>query len=147
MNAYFDTGILLKLYTVEPESAMVRAFVVQRSEALPVSGLHLAEAASALRLKQFRGECDAVQVSKVLGLMEEDLDGGVLSRIAVDWDETWRRTRALSDAHAATTGCRTLDSLHVACASLLHMQEFISSDHRQRMLAREIGLNVINPCS
>lgn len=29
MSIYYDTAVLLKLYTVEPESAAVRAFVTQ----------------------------------------------------------------------------------------------------------------------
>lgn len=59
MNAYYDTGIILKLYTAEPEA----------------------------------------------------------------------------EAHAGATGCRTLDSLHVACAALLSATEFITSDYRQIALA------------
>ncbi len=53
MNTYYDTGILLKLCTEEPESPAVRDFVTGRGEPIRVSELRLAECVSALRLKQF----------------------------------------------------------------------------------------------
>jgi len=46
MTAYFDTGIILKLYTEEPESEAVRAFVIKRGQAIGVRTLYLAECVS-----------------------------------------------------------------------------------------------------
>ncbi len=145
MTAYFDTGIILKLYTEEPESAAVRAFIIKRGKAVGVTDLHLAECTSALRLKQFRGECAASQASRALAALSDDLRAGVLKPWPVDWDESWRLCRSLSDAHTASTGCRTMDALHIACAALLGAREFVSSDHRQGALAKLAGLKVIKP--
>jgi len=146
MTAYFDTGIILKLYTEEPESEAVRAFVIKRGEAIGVSTLHLAECVSALRLKQFRGEGKAAQVSQAIANLDHDVRSRVLKIFPVDWDEAWRESRALSDAHAGVAGCRTLDALHVACARLLGARQFISSDRRQGALAKLAGLKLLNPC-
>jgi predicted nucleic acid-binding protein len=145
MKTYFDSGILLKLYTSEPASAAVREFVVERGEALRITDLHHTECVTALRLKQFRGEDQESQVSAALGLIEADLRSGVLRIVAVDWNEAWRKTRELSERHAAATGCRTLDSLHVAAARLLGAKEFATSDRRQIALAAKIGLQVVDP--
>lgn len=45
---YFDTGTLLKLYTVERESASVQRLVGKQKEALWFSELHHAECVSAM---------------------------------------------------------------------------------------------------
>jgi hypothetical protein len=68
-----------------------------------------------------------------------------LKTLPVDWDSAWERCRALSDAHAGATGCRTLEALHVACAVLGFAAEFATSDRRQLALAELAGLRVINP--
>lgn len=145
MRSYYDTGILLKLYTAEPESSAVQAFVQGRGEPVRITELHHAECVSALKLKQFRGECTAEQSGKALQLLAGDLRDGVLRRVAVDWEKAWSRCLELGGNHAAETGVRTLDSLHVACAAQLEMGEFVSSDRRQIALAGKAGLVVVDP--
>lgn len=44
-----------------------------------------------------------------------------------------------------TLGCRTLDILHVACATVLNADVFVTYDKRQRALALVAGLNVLPP--
>ena len=72
MNTYYDTGIILKLYTEERESGAARAFVTGRKEPIYLSAMHTAECGAALRLKQFREECDPAQVAQSLAHMEVD---------------------------------------------------------------------------
>jgi len=145
MTTYYDTGILLKLYTAEPESAAVQDFVHHRRESIRITDLHHAECVSALRLKQFRGECTPDQAKSALALLAADLRAGTLLLVAVDWGQAWSRCRELSDSHAAETGARTLDVLHVACASQLQCREFVSSDKRQISLAGMADLEPIDP--
>lgn len=142
---YFDTGVLLKLYTHEPESEAVQDFVAARGLAVMVTELHLTEAISALRLKEFRGECSAEQSTAALGCIEEDLRARILRRTAVDWPEIWTRCQTLARAEAARHGTRTLDTLHVAAALHLSSSEFVSTDVRQTSLARTCGLTVVDP--
>jgi predicted nucleic acid-binding protein len=47
---------------------------------------------------------------------------------------------ALSEQHAAKTGTRSLDILHIASARALRMKEFATFDSRQRVLAAAAGL-------
>jgi len=145
VTSYYDSGIILKLYTEESESEAARAFVTGRAEPLYLSRLHIAECTSALRLKQFRGECEGGQAAQALAHIEEDFEAGVLKMLPVNWDAVWQRCAMLSGSHAATTGCRTLDALHVACASLGVATEFVTSDRRQFALAKLAGLRVVNP--
>ena len=145
MTCYLDTGVLLKLYTVEPESAAVRSFVVQRGEPLYVTALHRAELVSAFRLKVFRGECDEAASGAAIADFEDDLLNGVVRMVGLDWDHAWIACRELSAAHAAATGCRTLDAIHVACARVLGIREFVTRDKRQADLAIRAGMRVIEP--
>lgn len=147
MRAYFDTGLLLKLYTNEAESARVQAYVLQNAQPIPFLSLHRSECASALHLKAFRGECSVAQVNRALADIDEDLRKGVLCAFEPDWEHVWSRCGELTLAHTAVTGCRTLDTLHVACAVELGFRHFVSSDARQGTLAERIGLIVHNPAS
>jgi predicted nucleic acid-binding protein len=145
MNGCYDTGVLLKLYTAELESPAVQAFVHYRAQAIQFTELHHAECVSALCLKQFRGECTATEVTGALKLLEDDLRAGVLLRVALEWNQVWKQCRCLTEAHAALTGCRTLDAIHVACALVLGAREFITSDYRQPPFAIMAGLSVTDP--
>lgn len=145
MKTYYDTGVLLKLYTAEPESPAVEAFVRSRADPIRLAEIHRAECVSALRLKLFRGECTAAQSERAIALIASDLRSGALRMVAVDWDLAWCHCRDLSAEHAAATGVRTLDALHVACAMLLGVGEFVTSDRRQSALAAKVGLKAVDP--
>lgn len=145
MSRYFDTGVLLKLYTEENGSDRVRDFVVRLGESIVFTPLHRAECVSALRLKVFRGECLQSQASAAIAFLDQDCASGVLRGTAVDWEEAWVRTAILSSKHASSIGCRTLDGLHVACALQLGAAEFVTGDKRQASLAGKVGLKVANP--
>jgi predicted nucleic acid-binding protein len=142
MIRYYDTGLLLKLYTEEKESDALRAFVTQKKQPLTFTSLHLSECVSALRLKCFRNECEEEQAAAAIMDLENDFAAGVLRSVFIDWDAAWAQCRVLSDSHAATTGCRTLDALHVACAKQIGAGEFITSDERQSKLAKKAGFRV-----
>lgn len=145
MSYYYDTGLLLKLYTEEPESDAVRTFCIQSAEPIPFLALHQSECTSALHLKAFRGECSVAQANRALSDIAEDRRAGVLHSINPNWQAIWKRTTELAQSYAAITGCRTLDSLHVACALELGYVRFVSSDARQSKLAGHLGLEVVCP--
>jgi predicted nucleic acid-binding protein len=145
LKTYFDTGILLKLYTGERESEAVQRFVHFRGEKLSVTDLHVSESVSALKLKVFRRECHEEEAAAGIDFIMEDLKCGVLEIVEVDWNHVWRECRLLSDKFASTTGVRTLDALHVAMARLSSAKEYVTSDSRQADLAARIGLLVIDP--
>jgi len=145
VKRYYDTGVLLKLYTPERDCDRVRAFVVGAGEPLTFTALHRAECTSALRLKVFRGEATEAEVSSALRDIDEDAASGVLCATDLDWAASWWRCIGLADAHAGATGCRTLDTLHVACAAALGARVMVTADPRQARLARKAGLKTVNP--
>lgn len=120
----------------------MREWVTAEAEPLVFTSLHLSECVSALRLKCFRGECGEEQAAAEILDIENDLAAGVLRPPIIDWPKAWDQCRILSDAHASATGCRTLDALHVACAKLLGIREFFTTDARQEKLAKKAGLRV-----
>lgn len=145
MKTYFDTGILLKLYTGEKESEAVERFVHSRGERLWVTDLHISESVSAMKLKVFRMECHEEEAAAGIDLIMDDLRCGILQIVEVDWNHVWRECRLMSDNFASTTGVRTLDALHVAVARLSGVKEFVTIDSRQADLAARIELLVIDP--
>lgn len=142
---YYDTRILLKLYTRESASERIRDWVRSRGRPILVTDLHRSEAISALRLKQFRGECSERQAAGTISHLEEDIRSRVLRQVDVDWPAAWLTCRTLAQTLAGQFGVRTLDTLHVACALSLHSTEFITSDRRQSALAAAAGFSVLNP--
>jgi len=145
VKIYYDTGLLLKLYTPESDSGRVQQFVIAAGEVIPFLSLHRSECASALHLKVFRGECDASQANRTLNDIQDDTRSGLLRLIEPDWEATWQKTLQLTQAHIGRTGCRTLDTQHVASALTLGFRQFATSDHRQSQLAETLGLVVHNP--
>jgi predicted nucleic acid-binding protein len=135
---YVDTSCLVKLYYPEPESARVAELV--SGQVLVFLSLHDLEISNALELKLFRGEARPAQVRKVAALIEEDIRTGVFHRPPVMWEEVWSSAKLFAKAHSRTGGCRSLDILHCAAAKHLSVTTFVSSDDRQRRLAKAIGL-------
>jgi len=145
MKAYYDTGLLLKLYTPEKESIVVESWVKARGQPLWFTALHRSECFSALRLKQFRGECTLAQCGAAMDWIAHDIAAGILNTFEPDWDRAWDRCALLTRTHASGLGCRTLDTLHVAIALENGFREFLSHDTRQKSLASAVGLKVTDP--
>jgi hypothetical protein len=58
----------------------------------------------------------------------------------LDWIEVMNSAALLSQKHTSSTGCRTLDILHVAAATQNDFKCFLTNDPRQMMLAEKAGL-------
>lgn len=143
MNAFFDSGVLVKLYALERDSSRAVALAAQFAPPLPLTELQESEARNAFRLKCARGETNPGELAAGLAALEGDLRAGKLRRTSLDWPAVWQRTEQLSAAHAQATFCRTLDILHVAAALELGAGELVSFDRRQRVLAGRAGLQVL----
>lgn len=143
MNAYFDTGVLVKLYC--PESNTPEAVVLVKRFDPPIAFCHWQEIEiqNALRLKLFRKEFTAAGLKKALGLLQADVESGLLRRVPLDMGEVFRVAGELSGKHTATMGCRTLDILHVAVAKVLGSRIFVTFDARQAAVAAKAGLKVL----
>ncbi|MGA9564286.1 MAG: PIN domain-containing protein [Candidatus Korobacteraceae bacterium] len=56
-------------------------------------------------------------------------------------EAAWDLAVELARQHVARLGCRTLDTLHVACALELGATKFWTFDQRQERLAKAVGLS------
>jgi len=140
---YFDSGILLKLYCPEARTPEALILFEQTVQKVPFTELHQLEMRSAVRQKLGRGEIDLAESERILQSMDADLVAGIFSQLSVPWHEVFLRAEAFSAAHGASTLCRSLDTLHVALASVLGATEFCTFDARQAKMATSVGLQVI----
>jgi predicted nucleic acid-binding protein len=138
---YLDTSCLVKLYYPEPESARIAALV----QGKPVchNSLHELEFHNALQLKVFAATATPAQAAAALALVTADIRSGVLVSPGIDWKDVFAEAVRLADGHTGTIGCRSLDILHCAAASLLSATEFVTNDARQKRLAATLGLNLV----
>ena len=145
MSLYYDSGVLVKLYVREEMSDAVTAFVARRGEAITVNGLHEIEIRNALRLKRFRSELDADQLTASMAMLAGDIARRRLIRGAFDWRRVREEAERLSGIMSTTVGTRTIDLLHVAAALSQGVTGLVSFDHRQCKAARLAGLEVVEP--
>ena len=139
---YLDTGCLVKLYYPEPESLAVAKVVFGKK--IIFTDLHELEMATAIQLKVFRREATRGQAAAALSLVMEDLSSGKLSRGTVGLQSAMREAVAMSLAHAASIGCRSLDILHCALAKATNADAFVSTDARQIAVARMESIPVLS---
>jgi len=143
MNAYFDTGVLVKNYSFEQNSEDAISLILAEATPLPLTPLQEAEMRNSFRLKVFRKEANLATMQVSLSLLEDDLRQGRLERSAYDVREIYRRAETLSRLHTSTTGARMLDILHIAAALEIGAVRFVSFDLRQRAVAQKAGLRVL----
>lgn len=142
MSTYLDTGVLVKLYC--PESDSARAIETVTACRLPwtYTAWQELEFGNALRLEVFRKELTETQRRTAMGRLAEDIAAGVLVRTAFDPDAVFGVAETLSSQWTPSIGCRTLDILHVAAAKVIGVREFVTFDQRQGALAKHAGLKV-----
>ena len=137
---YLDTGCLVKLYYPEPDSAQIISLIQGRP--IFYTRLHELEFTNALQLKLFFKNATAAQIAAARTLVETDLKSGVLLSTAVEWNTVFEQATKLAEQHTGTIGCRSLDILHCATAKVIASKEFVTTDTRQKFLAKTTGLNL-----
>lgn len=140
---YFDTGLVLKLVVKEPLSAKVHDFLSARRLPVPYPVLVELEFRNALYAKLHRGEITPLQLASCLDMETELLSEGRFQRLEIDLARVFRDTIRMVPGVTASTGCRTLDLLHIANAQMSGATEFVTGDSRQAHAARLCGLNVV----
>jgi predicted nucleic acid-binding protein len=140
---YFDTGLVLKLVVKEPLSKSVLDFVSSRMLVVPYTGFVELECANAIAAKVYRGEFDPSQSSAALDLIGDFVRQSLFVRIPLDMSAVVRDTVELVARSTSSTGCRTLDLIHIASALALGAKVFATGDSRQAKAARVCGLEVV----
>jgi predicted nucleic acid-binding protein len=135
---YVDSGVLIKLYVREPNSAAAAA-AVRPDMAIPLTPLHELEIRNTFRALEGRRIITAAQRAASEYTFESDIAAGRLRRTIPDWEAVFRRAAELSGAYTAATLARSLDVLHVALAGP-GTDLFITADRRQADIARRAEL-------
>ncbi len=141
---YLDTSALVKLYVFEEGSESVHRLVTGQYDPLPVWEIQEMELTNALNLKVFRNELTPEEADGQMALFEDRKRRGLYFTPEIDRPQVMATFRRLS-TFTRELGCRTLDTLHVACAALLEAGLFATFDQRQKNLAEQAGLVVWEP--
>jgi predicted nucleic acid-binding protein len=144
LKIYFDTGVLLKLYSAEEDSPRAVALVESYGSPIGFSGLQHTELRNALHRKSTRKEISRQELRRTLRNLQSDIDHGVLRPLEIDWKEVFVEANRLTDKYALSVQCRTLDTLHVATALKLEIASIGTTDERQKILAQKAGLKVVS---
>ena len=142
LSAYFNSGIITKWHLPEPDSAAALRFRARFKPPAVLTHLHRVEIVTAWHLKVFRREIDLATVVHALGDLEADIESGVWEAPRYDLADVHAQAETLARRHAAISGTRTLDILHVAAAASLGARHFVTGDRRQAALAKAAGLEV-----
>ena len=140
MRVYADSSFLVSCYLLDANTPAAKAFLVEHADPFPFTTLHDLEVRNAVQLGVFRHVLTVEQARAAVGAIEEDLASGRLVRAPIKWPGTFRVASRLSAQHAAATGARSLDILHLAAAKSLRCKELASFDARQRALGTLAGL-------
>jgi predicted nucleic acid-binding protein len=140
MRLYADSSFLVSCYLVDANTLQAKAYLSRNDVALTFTTLHELEVRNALQLGVFRGLLTSDEAKAVAANIDADMRAGRLVKTSVKWPAVFGLAARLSQRHAAVTGTRSLDILHVAAAKTLHAVEFASFDGRQRALGAAVGL-------
>ena len=135
---------MIRLYVVEDYTEAVAAYVTARGTSVAIHGLHELELENGLRAKVFRKEMTAAQCGEVIGRVEKDINDGLLTRPIVNWPDVFREARRISAVITESSGCRSLDILHIAVALHWKCSQFVTMDDRQIKAAALTHLKVLD---
>jgi hypothetical protein len=85
---------------------------------------------NALQLGVFRGLLKSDEAKAASANIDADMRACRLVKTSLRWPAVFGLAARLSERHAAITGTRSLDILHVAAAKTLHAVRFASFDRR-----------------
>ncbi len=146
MSAYFDTSYLVALYVPNDHSA---AALRHRSRGTPepmlFTPLHRLELRTVVRQCAYRRFISEADARRILRDIEEDLDDGTLRHQPLEWTETLRRADMIAGRRASKMPCRALDLWHVAGASSMRADVFVTFAKDQCELAKAEGLRAVIP--
>lgn len=142
MRIYPDTSFFFSLYATDSNSPSADAWRHANPLPLPFTAFHRLELRNALGLAAFRKHLMPQEIQAAWQGMENDLAAGILVPRIAHWHRILREAEHLAENHTPSVGCRSLDIIHVAAASVLGISEFCTFDTRQADLARRAGLSV-----
>ena len=143
MTAYFDTSALVAVYVTEAHSNAARR-ALRAQGPIPFTPLHHLELRNACELLVGRSLLSPLELDALTIHIQDDRQAGRLIDTAIDWEATFTRAGDLSRVYTRKHLTRSLDLLHVALAVEIGCRVFVSGDHRQLKVARNLKLRSID---
>ncbi|MFP4563512.1 MAG: type II toxin-antitoxin system VapC family toxin [Spirochaetia bacterium] len=140
MKIYLDTSALIKLYIIEDGSVLINTIVSDNAAPLPIWDLHIIEFHNALKLKVFRDELNEKEALHLSLLFKERKKAKIYYTPELDREDHTELCISYT-AFTAEIGCRSLDIMHVAAASIFRADRFLTFDVKQAELADKAGLD------
>ena len=137
---YLDTSVLVKRYTVEPDSAEVDELLVGAT--LVTSELAVGEVWSALLSKERGRIINAAQRAAAWQAFNEDIDEGALRIIPLDGVMIREANEAMLSVHPHVP-LRTLDAIHLATYQSVVTGPLFTKDKRMQDAAKLLGLVIV----
>ena len=138
-----DTGLVAKLYLLEPDSAQARTIIYGITAPVLLTAWHALEVANTFQRAVFIKAITPAQAQDCWQDFIDDQTAGLFKIVALDHTRLMESAQTLTRKHTATIGTRTLDLFHVAAALEMGADTFLSRDDRQRKAAQAEGLNVL----
>lgn len=114
---------------------------MQQNPSVWLTPFHQVECAHAIVQQVFQRRISAAEADRAYDNFEIDRRAGLWLEVVVP-EAAFDLAVELARRHVAKLGCRTLDTLHVACALELGATNFWTFDQRQERLAKAAGLSV-----
>jgi predicted nucleic acid-binding protein len=138
LTIYADTSFFVSIYIKDSHSKTADQLLSPGSHVW-FTPLHSAEWYHAIAQQVFRGMMSATDAQRVQRELANDLSTGLWVGVAIP-ESALTVCADLGRRHGPKLGVRTLDSLHVACALELKVEQFWTFDERQAKLAKAEGL-------
>ena len=138
MSIYADTSFVVSLYLPDRYSSEAGRRMALRPHVW-LTPLQKAEWVHAIERHVFQKHLARREAQQIFLDFERDRAVGVWAEVALP-DSAYDVCEELARRHAARSGNRTLDTLHVASALELKAERFWTFDERQAKLARAAGL-------
>ena len=138
MSVYADSSLVVSLYITDEHSREARRRMA-RQPRIWLTPLHRVEWSHAISQHLFRRTLSSQDATQLYSEFEADRSSRLWDEVPIP-DSTYETAVDLAEKHGPRLNCRSLDTLHVACALELGAREFWTFDQRQLQLARAAGL-------
>jgi predicted nucleic acid-binding protein len=138
VSIYADSSFLTSMYVLDVHTSAALDRIAAKP-AIWLTPFHEAEIAHAISQSLFCGRITAQQADFASRSLANDSAAGLWLKIDFP-TAAFQTSIAMARQYGVRIGCRTLDSLHVACALEFKAAAFWTFDERQRKLAKAAGL-------
>jgi predicted nucleic acid-binding protein len=138
-----DTSFLFSLYGRDTHTPRALGAVTKLGESITLTLFNEFEFLNAVRFAVYRQVLPSEAGASIIAAFEADISAGRLVIERNNLTLVLGEAKRLSSAYSQKSGHRSFDILHVASATTLGAEAFLTFDENQRLLARSAGLKVL----